>query len=56
MNDEQKLAALISAIGELRQKSMELCWKIEECGASKELTEASIMASNLNSQINNLLK
>ncbi len=46
---------LIKAIGEARSKAMELARKIETLGASYELTEASVMASDLVQLLNNAL-
>ena len=36
---------------ELRQKSLELCWAIEELPASEQQTKISLMASELSSQL-----
>lgn len=44
-----------SKIGELRQDAMKVCWQIEKCGASEELTKASEMASALTAKLNELL-
>jgi hypothetical protein len=46
---------LIRGIGEARQAAMELCWQIEKSGASEELTKCSVMASALQSKLNDLL-
>lgn len=50
-----ELAALILAIGNVREKAMQLCWQIEKCGASEDLTKASLMASELVDKLNELL-
>lgn len=46
---------LQQGIGEARQAAMELCWQIEKSGASEELTKCSVMASELQSKLNDLL-
>ncbi len=46
---------LIEAIGEARSKAMKLGQKIETLGCSYELTEASVMASDLVQLLNNAL-
>lgn len=43
------------SIGGARQAAMELCWQIEKSGASKELTKCSLMASKLQSMLNDML-
>lgn len=35
----------------LAQEALELCWQIEKCGASEELTKASVMASELRAKL-----
>jgi hypothetical protein len=52
---EKRLDALIDGVGQARQAAMELCWQIEGCGASLELTKASVMASALSAKLNDLL-
>ena len=46
---------LQKGIGDARQTAMELCWQIEKSGASEELTKCSVMASELQSKLNDLL-
>lgn len=50
-----KELAIQQGVGEARQAALELCWQIEKCGASEELTKASVMASELHSKLNDLL-
>lgn len=50
-----KELALHEGIGEARKLSLELSWQIEKCGASPELTKASVMASELEAHLNELL-
>lgn len=47
--------ATAEQIGDARQAAIELCWQIEKCGASEELTKCSVMASELQSKLNDLL-
>ena len=47
--------AMRNKIGDAREKALKLCWQIEKCGASDELTTASVMASDLSSFLNELL-
>lgn len=44
-----------SQLGELRQMALDLCYLIEACGASPELTAASLKASELQQAINALM-
>ncbi|MEO0796287.1 MAG: hypothetical protein AAFX93_14050 [Verrucomicrobiota bacterium] len=44
-----------AGIGEARQAALELGWQIEKCGASTELTNAIVMASELTEKLNKLL-
>ena len=53
--DTAKEIKLRHGIGDARQQAHALCWQIEKCGASQDLTQASIMASALQSQLNELL-
>lgn len=46
---------LQKGIGAAREAAQKLCWQIEKCGASPELTEASVLASKLQEQLNELL-
>jgi hypothetical protein len=48
--------ALQNKISEARQAALELCWQIERLPASTEQTKCSIMASELGTKLNNLLK
>lgn len=42
-------------LGDLRQMALDLCHLIEACGASPELTAASLKASELHTSINKLM-
>lgn len=45
------LEAAAAATPDLAQDALELCWQIEKCGASEELTQASLMASELRQKL-----
>lgn len=49
------IEATNKGIGDARQAAMDLCWQIEKSGASEELTKCSVMASELQSKLNDLL-
>jgi len=56
--DGERCAKLCMATGNVRnasKKALELCYQIERCGASTELTQASIMASALSAELNAML-
>ncbi len=42
-------------IGELRESALCLCYQIEKCGASEELTKASLMAAKVSDDLNEML-
>lgn len=44
-----------SQLGDLRQMALDLCYRIEEAGASPELTAISLKASELQQAINALM-
>lgn len=52
---EKRLDELINGVAVGRQAALELCWQIEKSGASEELTKCSVMASALQSALNELL-
>lgn len=54
MSDKKRI--LYTSEHPILQESLEVCWAIEKCGASVELTEASIKASNLNESISDLIR
>ena len=41
----------MSKLMNIDQMALELCWQIERCGASEDLTKASIMASELRGKL-----
>jgi hypothetical protein len=50
-----KELALQEGIAAAVDASQQLAWQIEKCGASTELTKASVMASDLHQHLNRLL-
>lgn len=52
---EEQLANLRQSIADARQAAMDLCYQIEESGASEELTKAVVMASDLERKLNDML-
>jgi len=50
-----KLHVTLAGVRDAAAKALELCYQIERCGASPELTQASVMASALRAKLDALL-